>query len=258
MPRNIRPLVNRHGGKYYLCDNINALVTSHMTSVETHVGGGSWSLNKQPSNFEIINDLDKDLINAWKCVKNYYIIMLDALRNTDYTEERWVQALADVESPDKIVRAISYIIKYRMSRSGMGVTYGWADRPRGGQPGNVNAWKTFVSEELPKIHERSKKWHMFSEDAVSRKTLFYCDPPYLQETRTDKKTYGEFEMNAGQHVGLLKALHECNAKAIVSGYRSDLYDMLLSDWKRYDIPMKNNSGQGKTKQDRIESIWIKE
>jgi DNA adenine methylase len=265
MSRNIRPLMKRHGGKYYLIDDLNALTPDHRTSVETHVGGGSWSLNKRPAEHEIINDIDVQLMNTWKCIRDSYDHIVYQLSAVTYTEATWNDHIVGLTHHDPIVRAIGTIVKYRMSRGGLGGTFGWSDRLRGGQPGDVNAWQTFVRDELPKIKHRIKRWIIYDRNAIDlvalygddTDTLFYCDPPYVQETRTTKKAYGTFEMTPKQHYELLSALHKCKAMAMVSGYRSDLYDTLLRDWTRYDRPMKNNAGQGRTKRDRVESIWMK-
>ena len=40
------------------------------------------------------------------------------------------------------------------------------------------------------------------------------------------------------------------------GYRNDLYDAALAGWRRVEVKVKNHSGSGKVKQDRVECIWI--
>ena len=57
-------------------------------------------------------------------------------------------------------------------------------------------------------------------------TLFYCDPPYLHETRGDSKAYG-FEMDEEQHRNLATALNRITGKAAVSGYRCDAYGQAI-------------------------------
>ncbi len=42
----------------------------------------------------------------------------------------------------------------------------------------------------------------------------------------------------------------------VSGYRCDMYNRALCDWRRIEINRPNDSGQGKTKQRRIEVVWL--
>jgi site-specific DNA-adenine methylase len=59
--------------------------------------------------------------------------------------------------------------------------------------------------------------------------LFYCDPPYVPDTRGDKRAYG-FEMDASAHRELAKVLHECKGKVAISGYHCPLMEELYGDW----------------------------
>ena len=83
-------------------------------------------------------------------------------------------------------------------------------------------------------------------------TLFYCDPPYVHDSRGDVKAYGH-EMTDGDHKELAKVLIGIKGKAAVSGYRSDLYDTIFKGWKRIDSPIKQTHS---IKKPRQESIWI--
>ena len=69
------------------------------------------------------------------------------------------------------------------------------------------------------------------------KTLFYCDPPYMHETRGDKKAYG-FEMNSQQHWELAETLQQCKGLVAISGYRCGEMDKWYKGWKRFDAPEK--------------------
>ncbi len=83
-------------------------------------------------------------------------------------------------------------------------------------------------------------------------TLFYCDPPYLHDTRGDSAAY-EFEMLDEEHVELSAALHRCKAKVAISGYRNDLMDRLYKGWRRFDAPPKQAHSIKKL---RYECLWM--
>jgi DNA adenine methylase len=86
--------------------------------------------------------------------------------------------------------------------------------------------------------------------------LFYCDPPYVPETRHPQTAvrYAK-EMTVDDHVQLLDALVACNGNVILSGYSSELYDRCLSGWKRQTISGKAHMGN--SGQERTEVLWIK-
>ena len=68
---------------------------------------------------------------------------------------------------------------------------------------------------------------------------------------------GRHEMTPEQHKMLLFTIRECEARVMLSGYRSELYDDMLSNprWKRHELKIDNKSGKGEKKQDRIECLW---
>ena len=85
--------------------------------------------------------------------------------------------------------------------------------------------------------------------------LFYCDPPYVPETRhgAQAKTYG-YEMSYEDHTELLELLKKCKARVALSGYACELYDTALSSWRRETAEGKShiaNSGQART-----EVLWM--
>ena len=86
----------------------------------------------------------------------------------------------------------------------------------------------------------------------SAKTLFYCDPPYLHETRGDAKAYA-FEMAEEEHWNLAIALRKCKGKVAISGYRCDLMDNLFKGWRRFDASKKKCHSIKKMRQ---ECVWM--
>ena len=127
----------------------------------------------------------------------------------------------------------------------------------------VSAWLTAV-EGLPKIHERLKTVVILNDDALSvirsqdgPHTLFYCDPPYLHETRTSTNAYGDNEITVEQHRELLDVLTNIEGKFILSGYPSGLYEEFAQrhGWQRQDILIDNKASSKKTKDRKTECLW---
>jgi hypothetical protein len=79
--------------------------------------------------------------------------------------------------------------------------------------------------------------------------LIYCDPPYLLSTRTSQRRY-RFEYTKEQHIELLEILKELPCHVIISGYHSELYDSLLSDWSTIALQVMNQGGV------RTEKLWF--
>lgn len=83
-------------------------------------------------------------------------------------------------------------------------------------------------------------------------TFIYADPPYLPDTRTSSKRYRK-ELTIEQHIELLiqfKYLSERGVKIMLSGYPSELYDSLLTDWRTYEFNVMTRGGV------RREKLWM--
>jgi DNA adenine methylase len=81
----------------------------------------------------------------------------------------------------------------------------------------------------------------------------YVDPPYLASTRTGSN-YGREMATEGEHRELAAALQECRASVVLSGYDSPLYAELYDGW--HVTRINTMTGQGGTRQDRTEVLWI--
>jgi DNA adenine methylase len=124
--------------------------------------------------------------------------------------------------------------------------------------GVVSRWFGGV-DKLAEIAERLLRVQIENrpaEDAIrlydSKDTLFYCDPPYLHETRGDSKAYG-FEMNLEDHERLARALMKVEGKVAISGYRCEAMDRWFGTWRRFDAPVKQCHS---IKKPRQESLWM--
>ena len=78
--------------------------------------------------------------------------------------------------------------------------------------------------------------------------LIYCDPPYLQHTRTSGRRY-RFDYEEADHRELLTLLKRLPCFVILSGYPSALYDAQLEGWHSVELQVMNQAGV------RTEKLW---
>lgn len=90
---------------------------------------------------------------------------------------------------------------------------------------------------------------VYDLDKFDRRTLIYCDPPYVHSTRSDLDLYA-FELTDDDHADLLKRLRRSLSMVMVSGYRCDLYDEKLSDWSSIDYATQTRGGV------KTETLWF--
>jgi DNA adenine methylase len=237
----------------------------HRHYVEPFAGGLAVLLAKNPQGVsEVINDIDRGLTNFLRVVKDP-----DAFEHfrrevslTNFSEAEWNDAALRLDDPDPARRAAAYFIYNRQSHAGrMDVFTPLSDRIRRGMNEHVSAWLSAV-DGLPAFHDRLRNVVVLDSQCAlqvirqqdSPHTLFYCDPPYLHETRTAPDVYAN-EMSEEQHRALLAVLREVRGKVFLSGYRSRLYDEALAEWKRFEFETANHAAGGATKRVMTECVW---
>jgi DNA adenine methylase len=278
-----------HGGKYYLRKWIIDLMPPHLHYVEPFFGGGGILLARDPNRnwmasddqklpaalqgcSEVANDLHGELINFWRVLQNAddFNAFRQRMDLTPFSEAEFDDALKTqneigaVTSENRIERAVRFFILARQSRQGLMKDFATLSRNRTRSQMNeqVSAWLNVV-DGLPEVHKRLRNVVILNQDAcdVIRKqdgpnSLFYCDPPYLHETRSTTGQYA-FEMTEDQHRKLLDVLAGIAGRFMLSGYPSELYREweLRHGWKRHDFLIDNKAAAGQVKKTMTECLW---
>jgi DNA adenine methylase len=264
----LRPVVKIHGGKSYhqswVLENFPDDYEQY-TYVEPCCGGASVCLNKKRSRVEeVINDIHPGLVAIFKALRDEPKEFVSRLRKIGYRQSSFLKALerCNEKLEDYVETGIVEYTIRRMSRGGMKKAFAWSDRTRGGQPGDVNAWKTMLKQ-LPLIAQRLQGVRILNRDLIEilkvwdePNTLFYIDPPYLPSTRTKGSTeVYDYEMSVDDHIKMLKTVMDLKGKVLLSGYSSTLYNKHLKGWRTSKRESANHSSQQKVKERRIEVLW---
>lgn len=222
-------------------------------------------LNRAPSPVETYNDIDGDVVNFFKVLRDTPEDLTRAIGLTVFSREEFYTAInGSTRGVSRLERARRFYIRARQTRTGLAqtATLGrWANcknTSRGGMSGVVSRWLGGVNA-LGEIGDRLMRVQIENRPAIdvirlydSPQTLFYCDPPYLHETRGDSNAYG-FEMEQEEHHELARDLHRVKGKAAISGYRCTLMDKLYKGWRRFDADEKQCHS---IKKMRRECLWM--
>lgn len=126
--------------------------------------------------------------------------------------------------------------------------------------GVISRWLGGI-EDLAYIAERLLRVQIENRPAIdvirlydSKDTLFYCDPPYVHDTRGDTKSYG-YEMTNEEHCQLANILTSVKGRVAISNYQCDLMEELYPAprWKKHLSPLKTIHS---TKDKRQEVLWL--
>ncbi len=253
-----------YGGKFSHLNWLLPLLIKCHHYCEPFGGSAAVLLNRDPSPVETYNDIDGEVANFFRVLRDKKKKLVEAIGLTPFSREEFYLAL-QTEDPglSDVERARRFFVRARQARTGLAQTASlgrWANcknTSRAGMSGVVSRWLGSV-QMRPEIAERLLRVQIENRPALEvvslydeRGTFFYCDPPYPHESRGDDKAY-EYEMHDADHRKLAEALHRVKGKAAISGYRCDLMDSLYKNWRRYDAPPKLCHSVKKMRQ---EALW---
>lgn len=257
------PLIRYHGGKFRIADWIIAQFPVHKTYVEPFGGGASVLLAKEPSQIEVYNDLDSEVVNLFRVLRNpeQRLQLAEQIDLTPFSRAEFVEAYLDTDCP--VEKARRMIVRAQMGFGSAGATKGYTGfRAIGGRQKNyeISLWNNYSSRIL-NAAERLKQVYIENQDALkvisyydSAETLFFVDPPYVMDTRSKNIVAYRHELTDAQHVELLELLNNLQGKVIVSGYDCELYTSHLSSWKKLTRSVQASGNRGGVT--RLECLWI--
>jgi DNA adenine methylase len=264
--RRRRIVFGWYGGKFSHLDWLLPLLPDCHHYCEPFAGSGAVLLNRESSSVETYNDIDGDVVNFFRVLRDRHEELMRAVALTPFSREEYHQAIyRSTTGISDVERARRFYIKARQTRTGLAQTASlgrWAnckDTSRAGMSGVVSRWLGGV-DALDDIAQRLIRVQIENRPAVdvirlydSPKTLFYCDPPYLHATRGDAKAYG-FEMDEDQHREFSEAVNKCEGMVAVSGYDHPLMDYLFKPDKWFKTLGPDKTIHS-TKGTRTEVLW---
>ncbi|MGB3654460.1 MAG: DNA adenine methylase [Rivularia sp. (in: cyanobacteria)] len=254
-----------YGGKYSHLNWLLPLLPEAQHYCEPFGGSAAVLLNRKPSDVETYNDLDGELTNFFRVLRQEKEHLIQAIGLTPFSREEFETAISKL-TPDisDFERARRFFVRARQVRTGLAQKASsgrWAHcklTSRAGMAGAVSRWLGSV-EGLSEIVQRLLRVQIEHDCAIkvikryeSEDTLFYCDPPYPHDSRGDSQAYA-YEMTDEQHRELADVLHNIKSKVAISGYECALMNELYGDWKVIKAPTKACHS---TKGLRTELLWI--
>lgn len=254
-----------YGGKFSHLEWLLPLLPGAHHYCEPFSGSAAVLLNRAPSPVETYNDIDGEVVNFFRILRERPEELSRVIALTPFSREEFHRAVTMIgKVADPLERARLFYIRARQTRTGLAQTSTlgrWANcrnTSRAGMSGVVSRWLGGV-DALPEIAERLIRVQIENRPALDvirlyddPKTLFYCDPPYLHATRGDSNAYG-YEMDEEEHIRLAAVLNGVKGKAAVSGYRDPLMDKIYKGWRRHDAGRRTAHS---IKREREECVWM--
>lgn len=259
-----RPVIRYHGGKYRLAPWILRFFPPHHVYTEAFGGAASVLLQKRRSHGEVYNDLDGDVVNLFRVLRdqNRSAELARACSLTPYSRAEF--DIAWDSSDDPVERARRTVIRAQMGFASSGATKGVT----GFRIDSKRAYKTAQQlwaeypTTLAAVTARLQGVLIENRPAVDvlrqhdgPGTLHYIDPPYMPGTRCRRASSAyRHEMTEDQHAELLCTVKGLRGMVVLSGYDSLLYTQALADWDVRRTKSMASGGRGTVM--RTECVWL--
>lgn len=186
----LKPPIARMGGKSRLRKQIISMIPKHTCYIEPFFGAGWVLFGKEPSQVEVVNDVDQELVNLFKMVK-YHPKEIERLMQYEVSSRDGFTEYKNVElnSLTDIQRAVRYIYLISQSFASKGISFGYGTNTRPSP-------QIFNTSSLEKLKERLRNTYIENlsfEEIFARYdrpySFYFCDPPYY-ETDGYKAKFG--------------------------------------------------------------------
>lgn len=254
----INAVVKYPGAKWAVADWIIGHFPAHHSYLEPFFGSGAVLFRKPRSHIETVNDLDGEVVNLFRWIRDEPERLAREVYWMPYAREVYDATYFDRGKADTLQRAVDFYVRLMMGHGfrTTGEKVGWkrdvAARERAYAAKDwCDAPKKILeaADRLRGVQIECKPAVMLIREFNKPNVLIYADPPYLLSTRHGKQY--RCEMTDDDHRELLAALKEHRGPVLLSGYDSELYREELKGWRCEE---RETLAQNSTK--RRELLWM--
>lgn len=249
--------IKYYGGKQNMVSHILPLIPEHLLYCEPFFGGGAVYFAKPPSEIEVINDLNGEVINFYRVTQTHFNDLKYEVNTTLHSRDQHRQAQVVYHNPDMfndVKRAWAFWVLSSQSFSG-NITGGWGyDKSTNGTCKQVHNKKVAFTYEY---QSRLQRVQVECNDALkvirsrdTERTFYYCDPPYFNSDCGHYKGYSQHDFT-----GLLDTLASIKGKFLLSSYPSEILSEYVTKygWQQKSVT-KAISVSYQTKKTKVEML----
>ncbi len=234
-----------------ICSNF----PQHTTYVEPFLGGGAVFWLKERSQVEVINDLNRLVVNFYEQMKTNYAALNERVQGTLHSRSAYRDALAIYEHPHlfrPIDLAWAFYVATNQGYAGKIGTWGYGTTSPASEKKLLNNKTRFT----PELSQRLDRVQIECDDALRiiklrdrDTTFFYCDPPYHNANMGHYSGYTEADF-----IALLDALSTIQGRFLLSSYQSDVLSTYICTENWYSIEIEMPLCAGKKGKKKVEVL----
>jgi DNA adenine methylase len=243
------------GTKYQMSNIINNNTVYTKRYIEPFGGSGIVMLRRKSVAVETYNDLNKNLTNFFRILREHKDYLINELEKYNYSQNDLEESLNRLENKKyntDLQNAVYFFISCCLTRPNtMPETSKESYFKSSIKSSNGNITKvcnTFNNriEKLEKVKERFNKVQITNKDAFKlikrhggRDAMFYLDPPYISELWEGKYKHG---LSRNKHKELLDLIKDKDGFYMISSYPNEIYNEKLENWDKLTKEHKSSLG----------------
>ncbi|MBI3501913.1 MAG: DNA adenine methylase [Bacteroidetes bacterium] len=223
--------ITYYGGKQTLVKRLLTLIPAHDLYCEPFFGGGALFFAKPPSEIEVINDTNGEVVIFFKVVQTQFKELEKEIKGTLHSRQLWKKARVIYENPEMfsdVKRAWAFWVLANQGFAGLLTSWSF------GKDDSKEDSVARKRDDFSKMYaDRLKKVQIECNDAIRviklrdyNKAFFYCDPPYINTHQGHYKGYTE-----GDYIRLLNTLTKIKGKFLLSSYPNDILKKYAKKYK---------------------------
>lgn len=252
---NLKTPISYYGGKQKLATKIISLIPEHTLYCEPFVGGAAVFFAKLPSEVEVLNDTNREMINFYKVVQNDFISLEKEIRISLHSRDLHRKASVIYNHPDmfsEIKRAWAvWVLSSQSFSAQLDSSWGYDISKNTSTKKIINNRDRFTEDmaiRLQNVQIEAADALYIIKGRDREASFFYLDPPYFNSDCGHYDGYSEQDFE-----NLLKTIASIKGKFLLSSYPSTLLQKYAKEngWYMWSVEqgvtVNNKSGYIKRK-----------
>jgi DNA adenine methylase len=253
----MRTPISYYGGKSQLAAIILGLVPEHRIYCEPFFGGGAVFFAKEPSEVEVVNDANGELVNFYETLQRDFPALEKEVAASLHSRRQRRHAEVVYQNPDMFDRIKRAWAVWMLANSSYAHSldggYGY-DRSGRASKSLANKRAGFTSDYAVRLQRAQIECCdalriIRSRDAED--AFFYCDPPYAGADQGHYDGYGQEDFEA-----LLGVLEAVKGKFLLSSHRNAALGEAVgrNGWHTMELRMASPMTNASSKRRKIETL----
>ena len=258
------PALRYPGSTWNLIEWHLSFVPPHYGFISPFAGSATEFLRKKPSKLDVYNDLNGDLVNFFRVLRERPDELIAQIELTPYARAEHEYCLQPCDDPLERARRF-YVVSWQSFKPNDKKLSWRCHKSMANKKGDLVRYTNSAIDfehgksSLVAIADKFRGVEIENVDGIEMAAdygragnFLYCNPPYVTQTVESNTHYQNGQWPDSTHLDLFNAMQQNKGMAMVCGYASKLYTDTYeaAGWERHDRKARTSG------KDKIESVWL--